>query len=140
MKLTLKSLFPSSLFKKITLKAAILVGLVIFYLVIIFSNSREGIDTPQTMEDVKQMLDTEIKKTEVPKETEYASPSVEMTPPALSTPPTRAGPPIPAGPAGPAGPPTRAGPPIPAAPTPAGPAAPMVETLVSSSANSYSTY
>ena len=91
-----------------------MVGLVLFYLVIIFSNSREGIETtapsveiPQTMDDVKQMLDTETKKMAESKETESAPTSVETTPPAtpLDTPP-----------------------------------APTVETLVSSSSTSYSTY
>ena len=91
-----------------------MVGLVLFYLVIIFSNSREGIETtapsveiPQTMDDVKQMLDTETKKMAESKETESAPTSVETTPPAtpLDTPP-----------------------------------APTVETLVSASSTSYSTY
>jgi hypothetical protein len=51
MKFQLKSIFPSSLFNKITLKAAILVGLILFYLVIMLSTSKEGLETmPPQME------------------------------------------------------------------------------------------
>ena len=91
MKLSLKSLFPSSLFNKITLKAAILIGLVLFYLVIILSSSREGIETtspssetPKTMVDIQNMLDSVSKPSTKPNETEYTAKSVE-TPTSTST-------------------------------------------------------
>ena len=88
MKLSLKSLFPSSLFNKITLKAAILVGLVLFYLVIILSSSREGIETtgpssetPKTMVDIQNMLDSVSKPSTKPNKTKSATKSVETPTP-----------------------------------------------------------
>lgn len=74
MKLSLKSLFPSSLFSKITLKAAILVALILFYLVIMFSSSREGLES-KPMTDVQNMIDQVTNKDPTDVETE----SVEST-------------------------------------------------------------
>ena len=92
MKLSLKSLFPSSLFNKITLKAAILVGLVLFYLVIILSSSREGIETtgpssetPKTMVDIQNMLDSVSKPSTKPNETKSATKSVKTPTPTSNT-------------------------------------------------------
>jgi cytoskeletal protein RodZ len=65
MKFSLKSFLPSSLFNKITLKAAILVGLVIFYLVIMFSSSREGVETQQPMDSSEPTTPTPSKKATV---------------------------------------------------------------------------
>ena len=98
MKLSLKSLFPSTLFSKITLKAAILVALILFYLVIIFSSSREGLETtaPKPMADVQQMIDQVTKKPTEPStvDSESATPtesteSTDMATPTESATPTK---------------------------------------------------
>lgn len=73
MKFSLKSFLPSSLFNKITLKAAILVALVIFYLVIMFSSSKEGVET-------QQPIDSEEPTTPSKKATPTPTPSKKATP------------------------------------------------------------
>jgi cytoskeletal protein RodZ len=122
MKFSLKSFFPSTLFNKITLKAAILVGLILFYLVIMLSSSREGLETtaPQSMGDVQQMIDQVTKKpsTETATPTDMATPteSTDMSTPTESATPTE---------------PT---------PTKANTTKPAVETMASPSKTPYSTY
>ena len=117
MKLSLKSLFPSSLFNKITLKAAILVALVLFYLVIMLSSSREGLETaePQSMDGVQKMIDQVTKKPTEPSEidSESATPTEMSTSTESTEMPT---------------------------PTKANTTAPVVETLASPSKTPYATY
>ena len=124
MKLSLKSIFPSTLFNKITLKTAILVALVLFYLVIMFSSSREGLETtspqPQSIADVQKMVDQVTKKTTAPIESESAIPTEMATSTEMST-PTEMATPTPT-------------------PTKANKTSSVVETLASPSKTPYSTY
>lgn len=85
MKFSMKSFLPSSLFNKITLKAAILIGLVIFYLVIMFSSSREGVETQQPMGSEES---ASKKATPTPSKKATPTPSTMTTP----TPSTMASP------------------------------------------------
>jgi hypothetical protein len=130
MKLSLKSIFPSTLFNKITLKTAILVALVLFYLVIMFSSSREGLETtapqPQSMADVQKMVDQVTKKTTAPIESESATPTEMATSTEMSTPTEMATP-------------TEMSTPTPT-PTKANKTSSVVETLASPSKTPYSTY
>ena len=79
MKFSMKSFLPSSLFNKITLKAAILIGLVIFYLVIMFSSSREGVETQQPMGS-EESASKKATPTPTPSKKATPTPSTMTTP------------------------------------------------------------
>jgi outer membrane biosynthesis protein TonB len=127
MKLSLKSIFPSTLFNKITLKTAILVALVLFYLVIMFSSSREGLETtapqPQSMADVQNMIDQVTKTPTEPSMVESDSATSSETPAPTEATPTKAAP-------------TKTTP----TPTPTESETPAVETPVSPSKTPYAIY
>jgi cytoskeletal protein RodZ len=93
MKFQLKSIFPSSLFNKITLKAAILVGLILFYLVIMLSSSKEGLETmPPQMdtedEDVPASDMTTDSETDTPEESKASKASKAIDIPITTEEPT----------------------------------------------------
>ena len=131
MKFSLKSFLPSSLFNKITLKAAILVGLVIFYLVIMFSSSREGVETQQPMDSEEPTTPTPSKKaTATATPTPTPSKKATPTPSTMDSPSTMASP-------------TMDSPSTMASPTMDSPStmdSPTIENLESPSKTPYATY